>query len=393
MERINAGYRITETISLAGKHYVVGQHTNPNAPSPFVTWETDREMRYFYHGNYFTELQPAQLDMIRRASANLELEERSIGISLLSDEDRNKLYLEFHTDNARQDIVSSITDELEDRGVLYDLDTMLADADFMERAMYIYDNIDHSYENEALKDELANLLDDFPQYTLQFNKQSAQINISPEMAALLKDLLTIPSAQIPDKYGPLGDDMWFDFHLDQELFATCDITPTYDPDSQTLSEEAAHYVNLCLFLPNGKLIASEQLLPEDIMNDNSSGELSMCIKSAGITLVIHEDETLRRVGNSFIFQSSSEADHYAEHNGETCKVVRALTPQECDILCSGLMWEAEFPNGDKLHIFDSELNPVSLEPEQKPSLAQQIQVAQIKTAGYQHAIESSEPER
>ena len=110
-----------------------------------------------------------------------------------------------------------------------------------------------------------------------------------------------------------------------------------------------------------------------------------------MTLTIQEDEKLRRVGNRFQFRTDVQEDLYAEHNGEICTVKRGLTPKENDILINGLMWEAEFPNGDKLHVFDYELEPIPV-PERKPALSDLVSDAQNRTAQKSQQSQSLLPE-
>ena len=124
---------------------------------------------------------------------------------------------------------------------------------------------------------------------------------------------------------------------------------------------------------------------EILRNDNE--------KQPYLTLVLSEDEKLRRIGNQFVFKATSEEERYTQHNGELCTIKRALTPKECDILCTGLMWEAEFPNGDSIHVFDEELRLPEHTKSHKPPLAEQITNAQEKTSFDPHTPNEKSQER
>lgn len=369
----NAGYEITQRIDLGDRQFVVGH--SATAPSPYVSWEYFAERDSYYQGHYFLEEADATLDLFRRASEKLNFDDRSLGVALLTDSDRQDLFLEFQNQNAKADIASALSDELEDQEISYDQNALLADPDFMSRAMFFYDRLDHGHENEALRDQIAMILDDYPQYRMMPAEQTAEVRISPEMGALIHDLLTIPTAQIPAKYGPMGDNIQFEFPLEGDMKATFELWPdNYKPKT------FPHYGYITLYSANGSPISNIVCDSEDLLKSKENDSYRITIPNTNVTVIIQEDEALRRTGNPFVFTASSEEERYTDHDGEICTIQRALTTKECDILCSGFMWLAEFPNGEQLHVFDYELTPVSQEQNLKASLSQQIQNAKDRAA-------------
>lgn len=382
MAKINAGYEITDQISLSGKHYVLGQHTNPNAPAPFVTWEANADQTFFLYGHYFTERQDAQLDLLRRSTQDLDLGSQSIGRALLTEQDRSDLYMEFRNENAKADIEAALAEELDCQDEQYDLDALLADPNFMDRAMYFYDNLSHSYENEALRDNIADILEDFPQHKIpELKDLEASLQIPPELNALITDLLSMPTDQVPEKYGPLGDNISFSFPLSNGMTVVLDLVPSHEPaEPFTLSKTEPHHVQLQLWDKNGDSLYSEFIKARDFEGAGLPGDFHISHEDLSITVTLEEDVTLRRVGNSFVFHTQSTDEQYTIHDGDICTIQRALTPKECDILCSGLMWEAKFPDGDVIHVFDDELIGPVPERSQKMSLTNQIQAADARKA-------------
>lgn len=381
MSKLNADYELQDRISLGGKHYVLGEHTNPNAPARFVTWETDEEQKSFWWGHYFSERSDAQLDLLRRSSERIDLDEQSIGMALLTENDHTKLHEQFREEIAHLDIESALVEEMDCQDVKYNISALLNDPDFMSRAMFHYHNLDHSFDNEALRDKLAMFLDDYPQYAIpEKQPQKVEIRIPPELNAIIVDLLNIPTAQVPEKYGPLGDNLSFDFPLENGNEATLELAPAYEMDGCTLSETEPHHVSVQVRDASGKILEEEMIFGSERKRPAQLGENIFEFQHSKISVSLQEDETLRRVGSRFTFKSSSESEYYMQHDGEVCTIRRALTPQECDILCVGQMWAAEFPNGDIAHVFDRELSGPVSEPVLKPSLSEQIQSADDRKA-------------
>ena len=72
--RKNAGYIITNSITIGNSEIVLGVHeTRPNA---FVTWECTDKDNYFW-GHYFGDLISAQKDFCQRGVQKAEFYERS----------------------------------------------------------------------------------------------------------------------------------------------------------------------------------------------------------------------------------------------------------------------------------------------------------------------------
>lgn len=62
--KINAGYIITDEITVGESTFVLG--VRPNAPSPYVTWQC-KDDDYFW-GHYFTDRFSAAKDLCQRAT-------------------------------------------------------------------------------------------------------------------------------------------------------------------------------------------------------------------------------------------------------------------------------------------------------------------------------------
>jgi len=62
----NANYTITERIKVGKMTFVLGE--NPNAPSPFVTWQKMEGRSGYDVGNYMTNRESAVKDLHRRAN-------------------------------------------------------------------------------------------------------------------------------------------------------------------------------------------------------------------------------------------------------------------------------------------------------------------------------------
>lgn len=378
MQKFNAGYELTDHISIDGQHYVLGRSTT-SLGAQYVTWATNPEMDYFVYGHYFTDRDAATKDLLKRATETLRLDGQSVGMALLSDTDREKIVAEYREECALGDIESNLQDVIDRDGSRYDPAALMQDGTFLAKAKHAYDNIDHSYENEALADLIRDILEehDFSHCKEQepFHLESA-LRISPEMADLLDDLLSMPSASIPEKYGPLGDNFRFEFQFEGGMTASLELTPAYDDEQ--LSETRNPFVSLSVLDSSGEKILAE-VLTADELDRGFTCELGIALGNGTLSLSLEADESLRRLGNQFVYQAYSEDERYTSHNGEVCKILRALTPEECDTLITGLMWEAEFPNGDVMHIFDEELaSPISSR-EIKPSLDSRIKFAESKT--------------
>ena len=99
----------------------------------YVTWQRDSEGGY-NHGHYFKDKEAAKLDFFRRG-----LEESSVDL-------RGK-YME---EDALMDIDAALAYEFTEKQV----DKLLENDAFKERALHAYYNVDHSYENDALREAL-----------------------------------------------------------------------------------------------------------------------------------------------------------------------------------------------------------------------------------------------
>lgn len=69
MSRVNHGYVIDQKIRISNAVIVLG--VNPNLvdkehTTPYVTWETDKDMNDFYWGHYFNDRYAAERDLVKR---------------------------------------------------------------------------------------------------------------------------------------------------------------------------------------------------------------------------------------------------------------------------------------------------------------------------------------
>lgn len=74
-ERKNAGYTITDSISIGNAEFVIGEnHTSMG--TQYVTWECKNGNNYFW-GHYLTERRNAERDLLERAQKELEFQTRN----------------------------------------------------------------------------------------------------------------------------------------------------------------------------------------------------------------------------------------------------------------------------------------------------------------------------
>lgn len=385
MEKYNAGYKIIEELSFSNNHYVLGH--KPNAPAPYVTWEANEQKNAFFRGHYFADKESALLDLFQRAGKDLHLEGgKSLGLALLTEDDRRIL----REEGDIEAVCFALNDLFPNNQKRYE--ELVNNPDFMERAVHRYNNIDHSYENEAFAETLEDLILDFPEKRMEIH---AEMNLSPEKVALIQDLLKMPTAAIREKYGPLGDSYPdLEFALENGMTVSFEILPVYDSqDSNKLSETEPHTLAVNVRDEAGNEIYDRRYVP-GLSAFSIPGDFKLTVSNnLRLNLTFKEDESLRRVGNQFLFECSGGEDHIKAHHGELCTIQRALTPKECDILCIGFMWEAEFPNGDRLHVFDHELLTPARPVAEKLPLSKQIDTAQEKTKPVTGDMTPAAPER
>lgn len=73
MDRINAGYTITDSIFIGSVEFVIGH--DPENTAPYVTWTCKRGNNYFW-GHYLGSRKAAEKDLLKRAQAELQLQEQ-----------------------------------------------------------------------------------------------------------------------------------------------------------------------------------------------------------------------------------------------------------------------------------------------------------------------------
>ena len=69
-KRMNAGYEIISSFTIAGTEFVLGR--NDNAPSRNVTWACKGGDNYFW-GHYFSDFAPAQNDLHSRMKQEIKI--------------------------------------------------------------------------------------------------------------------------------------------------------------------------------------------------------------------------------------------------------------------------------------------------------------------------------
>jgi len=373
----NAGYDIVHRIEVGGNHFVVGH--NPKAPAAYVTWQFIEPKGYYYQGHYFSEEKDALIDLFRRAGEELDLGSSSLARELLTQED----HVVLREESARDAVCYLLEEYLSGDDSKYNYDALIADEAFMQKALNLYYGIDHSAENEAFTDNLEQLLEEFPQHKVQDqikDDQIPEVKIPPELHQLANDLLTIPTEAAAQKYGPLGDNLEFTFKLAFGIKAVLEIVPQFDvADANKLSATEPHAIKVSVFGADGKPLDTDPKVTHFPDSDSLlTGSFEVTVNDTiTLTLALHEDESLRRVGNTFMYKALGTEERYTKHDGEVCTIQRALTPNECDILQVGLMWVATFPNGDQGHVFDEELSQPAVEP-RKPSLSEQLKSADAR---------------
>lgn len=171
---VNAGYEIRESVSICNNTYVLGHNPNPKTPAPFVTWAKPKD-DYYVFGHYFTNESDARQDLLKRAMEHLsERDTDELALSVLSDEAKAAIMEEGRMENRLGDIEACLYDAADhlklDLGVVPEL---MGNEDFIARALHVYHNQDHSYENEALTESLEFLIKErFPQVLSDNSKDS-----------------------------------------------------------------------------------------------------------------------------------------------------------------------------------------------------------------------------
>lgn len=345
---MNSGYELIETIHIAGSTFVLGE--NLTAPEPYVTWKGSGQDSY-HDGHYFTTKEDARTDLLRRAIEVLPEAEQHIIAKAIVDED------------LRRDIIDDYRDDLflgDTESCLWgaarflkipdnQLDGLLKNQQFLSTARRLYDNLDHSYENEAYSDALTTLITDQFSYVLP-NEFSAVLKISPEEWSILQDALALPINELSEKYGAVNPGEYI-------LQFTQRIEAIHESATMTINilpkEHEAAENKIELILADEKHNTTEKILT----SVDSIDQVFSITDENGVqwNVDLHADERLRRIGQIFQFHSDTDDYRYQPYVGKTCIIDRMLTKEEADILISGPMWKARFEDGTVLNVFDYEL--------------------------------------
>lgn len=70
-ERTNAGYTITDSLTIGESEFVIGKADTAYGPQ-FVTWECKNKDNYFW-GHYLNDRRTAEQDLVQRATERLSL--------------------------------------------------------------------------------------------------------------------------------------------------------------------------------------------------------------------------------------------------------------------------------------------------------------------------------
>ncbi len=370
---INQGYTITDSISIAGQTYVMGH--NPNAPDPYVTWLAREDGGYTF-GHYLATEESARKDLFKRALEVLpEHESQAIVLDNLSDEDRAAIEEDGRMEIRLGDIEACLLDG--DLG--FDeaqVSTIMADESFITKALHRYHNIDHSNENEALAESLADLIKEkFPHYMPQ--EATTTLKISPEEMSILNDVLSLTEKELCAKYGELdpGEGLLIFFKDVESPTKTAHLRLEIEPRVNQDDENLIH-----LYVSTGRHLQMDEA-KRTYHNVASLEQVFSIQDKNGFTwnLDIHADERLRRIGKEFTFTTDSDSPEYTSRIGEFCIVERLLTKEENETtLSGGLMWKARFEDGTVLDVWDHELKlprtiqfDLDINPEQKKPIQPQ----------------------
>ena len=142
-KRVNQGYEIINMVQITREHdsdieVVMGY--NPKAPQPFVTWSYYPEKDSYEHGHYFVSKENALRDMFERGMDKVDLDLREI----------------YRKETAIADMDAALGYGFKEDAI----EGLLNNDQFLSRALHGYYNIDHSAENDALRDVLEDLYDE-----------------------------------------------------------------------------------------------------------------------------------------------------------------------------------------------------------------------------------------
>ena len=72
MGRVNAGYTITDSLSIGKVEFVIGH--SPKLSAPYVTWACKNGTDYYW-GHYMSNRRDAEKDLLERAQREMRLQE------------------------------------------------------------------------------------------------------------------------------------------------------------------------------------------------------------------------------------------------------------------------------------------------------------------------------
>lgn len=139
-KRINAGYEIINAMQLKnqfGTEMEVVMGFNEKAASPYVTWAYYPNTNCYDHGHYFGTKEAVTRDFFERGM--------------------NEMALDLRAEYRKEATIEAIEGELNWNFNKEQVEGLLLNEDFMSRAIHKYDNIDHSAENEALRDAVEDI--------------------------------------------------------------------------------------------------------------------------------------------------------------------------------------------------------------------------------------------
>ena len=76
MSRVNAGYTITDSVTVGSNEFVIGEH--PTAPEKYVCW-CCKDGNNYYWGRYTNDRNEALQTLCERVQNEISLSERAAG--------------------------------------------------------------------------------------------------------------------------------------------------------------------------------------------------------------------------------------------------------------------------------------------------------------------------
>lgn len=167
MDVFNAGYKITDHISLNGENLVIGHH--PKAPAPYAVWNTNEQMTDFIFGHYFTDKNDAIANMVERAMHGLEREDGTpVIVDALSQEAVEAVDNRLRESRELEDITEAVEDVIYSSDDFMSIETSVEDIvnnpEFLKLAKQAIAGIDHTKESDDLREAMEKIFNQNPKF-------------------------------------------------------------------------------------------------------------------------------------------------------------------------------------------------------------------------------------